>query len=570
MHHHHTLRKLAPNALGRAALLLAAALAAVPARAADAAPPPMQMPLGYKQFHVHYDINADGSYTEQNEQVLTVLTPQGVQMSRQVPLTSPGEIAGNGQIEGFKAYTLKQNGQRIDATRATVPTPPGAVPLVQMVAVAFSGVGVGDTLVVSYKATHKVMVPNNFALNQMLPQQVPYGDAVVSLTAPASMKLRVETSGIEKGQGRTEGGLQQWEWKYQNTPGASAPGAPPFAALHVSTFKDTQAEMAAMSKAYEALMPRCFVPPGIPNDGPNAAAQFRAQIAGAFWNSPEQLKKLAGAWNTAACVMDDGRPRLALLSDGIYAALNQGGGWDKGIARVDELKKLYPKEAFVALAEVAYWTSYAWDARGGGYASSVSGDGWKLFQERLEKAEKILLETKSYSAQLPTWYDEMITVQSALNRPEDERDRVFVEAVKRYPTYYPIYFTMLDYLSPKWGGTWRTVDNMIKWSVEHTKAQEGMTLYARLYWVVSGDPEVKLFEDTFASWPRMKQGFEDMMARHPKSKWNLNNFAKFACMAGDKETFLKLRAQIGTGVVDAAWPENTSLDLCETKFGYAG
>ena len=66
----------------------------------------------------------------------------------------------------------------------------------------------------------------------------------------------------------------------------------------------------------------------------------------------------------------------------------------------------------------------------------------------------------------------------------------------------------------------------------------------------------------------MKLGFEDMMVRHPKSKWNLNNFAKFACMAGDSKTFLVLRKQIGKGVIDAAWPKNTSLDLCETKFGY--
>ncbi len=72
-----------------------------------------------------------------------------------------------------------------------------------------------------------------------------------------------------------------------------------------------------------------------------------------------------------------------------------------------------------------------------------------------------------------------------------------------------------------------------------------------------------------SSWPKMKRGFEDLMERHPKSKWNLNNFAKFACLAGDKQTFLKLRGQMGKDVIDAAWPENTSLDLCETKFGYA-
>ena len=67
----------------------------------------------------------------------------------------------------------------------------------------------------------------------------------------------------------------------------------------------------------------------------------------------------------------------------------------------------------------------------------------------------------------------------------------------------------------------------------------------------------------------MKVGFEDLMARHPKSNWNLNNFAKFACEAGDKKTFLALRRQIGKNVMGAAWQGSPNLDLCNEKFGYA-
>ena len=62
------------------------------------------------------------------------------------------------------------------------------------------------------------------------------------------------------------------------------------------------------------------------------------------------------------------------------------------------------------------------------------------------------------------------------------------------------------------------MDNLVEWSVEQTKSQEGMTMYARLYWFVASDSKVNLFKDTFTSWPKMKRGFEDMMERHPKSK----------------------------------------------------
>jgi hypothetical protein len=309
----------------------------------------------------------------------------------------------------------------------------------------------------------------------------------------------------------------------------------------------------------------------LPNDGPDGIEQFKGLVAVYYWHDEHLLEWVANEWNNPECVFDDGRPKLSALKDGYSLVFERQPDWSSSSSRLDELKNKFPNMPFVALAETRYWSEYAWDARGTGFASSVTPDGWNLFRERLEKAEKILLDTKSYSAQLPIWYDEMILVQSALGRPEDERDKTFLEGAQKHKTYYPIYFTMLNFLSPKWGGSWETVDNFVKWSVENTKEIDGNTMYARLYWSASqGLPkDVKLFRDTLASWPKMKSGFEDLMARHPKSKWNLNNYAKFACMAEDKKVFLALRRKIGKDVIDAAWAQKPSLDLCEVKFGYS-
>jgi hypothetical protein len=146
---------------------------------------------------------------------------------------------------------------------------------------------------------------------------------------------------------------------------------------------------------------------------------------------------------------------------------------------------------------------------------------------------------------------------------------VFLEGTQKFKTYYPTYFTMLNFLLPKWSGSWKTVDNLVQWSVENTKEIDGNSMYARLYWSAaeSLSEKEKLFKDTRASWSKMKRGFDDLMERNPKSKWNLNNFARFACMAGDKKTYVALRRKIGKDVIDEAWKGNTSLDLCETKFG---
>jgi Domain of Unknown Function with PDB structure (DUF3857) len=547
------------------------------------------IPIGYKEYHVHYDVNADGTYTESDELAVTVLTDQGVLQSKNWPVgirNSGLGMSRNRDVEVLTAYTLKKNGEHIDAIQPNAKDGSDGETLSVIPIVAFQQVEIGDTLVFSYKAIQKEpIIANHIALKQFFPKFIAYEDAIISLTAPASLHLRIETVGVGKAENIHTGNIQKMVWKYQNKepeaisdprlqlPSDSTPR------IHISTFKDDAAEMDALNmqtpaKPFSPPFPKnkgCKALGEIPNDGPDAIEAVKAKVGVYFWHNEIWLEGIANEWSNPECVFDDGRPMLGALKDGYGKVFKNQPDWSESLSRLEYLKKKFPDAAFVALAEAVYWSDYAWNARGDGFASSVTPDGWKLFSERLEKAEKVLNDTKSYSSQMPGWYDEMILVQSALDRPADDRDKTFLEGAKKYKTYYPTYFTMLNFLSPKWGGTWETVDNLVKWSVDNTKEIDGNSMYARLYWSAAGGlpAGTSLFKDTRASWPKMKQGFEDLMARHPRSRWNLNNFAKFACMANDKSTFLALRSQIGKDVIDAAWPRNTSLDLCETKFGYS-
>lgn len=543
-------------------------------------------PEEYKQYHVHYDVNADGTYTELDELAKAVNTEQDVSMSTmfQVGFQIYGMNSGKeNDIEILSAYTLKKNGEHVEAILPTIPnwavgigpSPMGA-PQKPPKLIAFQKVEIGDTLVYSYKAIPKEPVsPNNIVLDQSFPKVVAYDDAEVSISAPAAMNLRVDTFAIGKAVKIVEGNIQKMVWKYQNKtpdelPDPSHPilNASSYPRIHISSFTDAATEGYTL---FTQMTKGCKVMGRISYDGPEAINMSSGWISTAFLHNEKYLEYAVNELKKPECVFDDGRPMLVALSGGYDNAFKSQPDWSESLSRVEYLKRKYPDQAFVALAEAIYWKDYAWNARGEGFASSVTPDGWKLFQERLEKAEMVLNDTKAYSAELPVWYDEMILVQSALDRPEEDRDKTFLEGTKKYRTYYPTYFTMLNFLTPKWGGTWATVDNMIKWSVDNTKEIDGNSMYARLYWAANGylPNGTNLFKDTLVSWPKMKQGFEDLMARHPKSKWNLNNFANFACMANDKKTFLALRNQIGKDVIDAAWPQNTSLDLCETKFGYS-
>lgn len=137
----------------------------------------------------------------------------------------------------------------------------------------------------------------------------------------------------------------------------------------------------------------------------------------------------------------------------------------------------------------------------------------------------------------------------------------------------PLYFARLTYLMPWWGGSWEEIENLALWSVDQTKAEMGNSMYARIYWSVGQFTQVSnVFKDTKASWPRMKSGFEDLMKRNPNSLWNLNAYARFACDAGDKATYLKLRPNLFVGnrekEMEEAWSKNSRHEVCDAKFGY--
>lgn len=78
-------------------------------------------------------------------------------------------------------------------------------------------------------------------------------------------------------------------------------------------------------------------------------------------------------------------------------------------------------------------------------------------------------------------------------------------------------------------------------------------------------PHRSIFLDTEVSWPLMKKGFEDMMARYPHSAWNLNAFAGFACLAGDTETLRSLSPKIGAFLMPRAWPFYADPRSCADK-----
>jgi hypothetical protein len=105
---------------------------------------------------------------------------------------------------------------------------------------------------------------------------------------------------------------------------------------------------------------------------------------------------------------------------------------------------------------VAGWceTKLAWQERGGGWASSVTEEGWRGFALHLEKARQHLTAAYALHPQYPEAAALMIPVVMGSGGEEGETERTwFDRAVAAQLDYGPAYGALLWAWRPRWGGS---------------------------------------------------------------------------------------------------------------------
>jgi hypothetical protein len=186
----------------------------------------------------------------------------------------------------------------------------------------------------------------------------------------------------------------------------------------------------------------------------------------------------------------------------------------------------------------------------------------QLFRENLAKAAVALKGSEATGKDSPMWYWTALIVAGSTGQAADAFDTLFEEAVTRYPTYQTLYFTRVNYLLPQWGGNFKRVDAFVDKAVARTASSEGNAFYVWLYVDVSRKVDGDYLATTAATWPKMKQGFDDLVARYPDD-WNKNLYATFACRARDKEATVRMLRELGDKAQLGAWSEGVTTEGCK-------
>ena len=188
----------------------------------------------------------------------------------------------------------------------------------------------------------------------------------------------------------------------------------------------------------------------------------------------DDLERLLTDWTNKKERAADGRWKLGWFLEAIEASGRETGEFEARLERLDRWKAKYPHSPFPPIAEADLWRTAAWRARGSGYSSSVTPEGWRLFHERCKKAEQILLASRSYASDNPLWSLVYLETSPGPRMVDRAAAHILPQGVGAGAVVlYPIHFAMLEYLHRRWGGDWELITKLVEYAEEKTKATEG-------------------------------------------------------------------------------------------------
>ena len=225
---------------------------------------------------------------------------------------------------------------------------------------------------------------------------------------------------------------------------------------------------------------------------------------------------------------------------------------------------------------LAFWArgcvliKLAWQARGGGWASTVSEEGWELFRQLLDGAERDLERAMTLDEPLPFAPAEAITLAMGQSQPVAQARALFERAIAADPAYYPAYHRMMRYLMPRWHGTYEAmvafVDEavasrpddphlarlVIETHVEHSRVTRNRAAYLK-------DPLVR---------DALEQAFDLALEAFPDDGDLWNDRALIAYRRGEIEPYQRY---LQRGAEAGSWKSMRSLgsNLQKGEDGYA-
>ena len=273
-----------------------------------------------------------------------------------------------------------------------------------------------------------------------------------------------------------------------------------------------------------------------------------------------QLEAEYKIYRNRASRTSGGRWHLKYFYDGIlnpdfFGDEKDEKNWIKAEEKILEWIKAYPDSPAPYIVYSDFLINRAWHFRGGGFKGQVPQSAWEPFEENINLARDILEKSKEIASVDPNWYVNMLGIARDQGWSKRSVRALLQEALSKEAYYHDTYHAAFSYLLPKWSGSVIEAEQFAQDAARITSQCEGQSLYAQIYWTAF-IANIELGFDASSGmpvqWAKMSTGFEDLIQRYP-IPWYVNNYAKFACLAGDQQKAQELMKQIGNKPTIEAW-----------------
>ncbi len=169
------------------------------------------------------------------------------------------------------------------------------------------------------------------------------------------------------------------------------------------------------------------------------------------------------------------------------------GRWESVVQQAEASDS--PNRWLIDMVGGEYHYRMAWDARGSGFARTVTDEGWEGFETHLEQANERLTRAWEAHPDFPSVPARMISVSMGLG---DSQERLWFErTVHAQFDYYPAYTRYLWSIRPRWHGS---LNQMYAFGVECLKTDRFDTRVPGVFYKVMGD----LYDETddYSYWHR--------------------------------------------------------------------
>lgn len=272
-----------------------------------------------------------------------------------------------------------------------------------------------------------------------------------------------------------------------------------------------------------------------------------------------------------------GYPVLPYLFAGTYVdnhlnSSHTDAQWEQWYQSLDEWQKTCPNSVNLPSVRINFWTSYAWKARGGGWASEVTEDGWKGFRQRLSVANEIFSQATSNLIEekypCPEIYSSIVMLSLGESWSSNKIDRLIISPTLDHYPYYDTTFTKLVFgLEPKWGGdkgdNFRFYKTISKRLAERLDEDQGRMAYARMLL----EEEFSKYDDydlSLVDWPELLQGMMLSIKKYPQSAYFTERSICFTRTHHGEKAYQTLMGRISNEV-----PEALENMLPQSQYGRA-